>query len=71
MFIILDFREIELKNSIENLIKTNAAFQNIQLKIENLHIGDIIIEIDNKPFIIIERKQISDLLASLKDGRYT
>lgn len=71
MFIILDFREIELKNSIENLIKTNIGFQNIQLKIENLHIGDIIIEIDNKPFIIIERKQISDLLASLKDGRYT
>ena len=71
MFIILDFREIELKNSIENLIKTNTAFQNIQLKIENLHIGDIIIEIDSKPFIIIERKQISDLLSSLKDGRYT
>lgn len=71
MFIILDFREIELKTSIENLIKTNNAFQNIQLKIENLHIGDIIIEIDEKPFIIIERKQISDLLSSLKDGRYT
>jgi ERCC4-type nuclease len=71
MFIILDFREIELKNSIENLIKANTAFQNIQLKIENLHIGDIIIEIDSKPFIIIERKQISDLLSSLKDGRYT
>jgi len=70
MFIILDFREIELKASIENLIKTNNAFQNIQLKIENLHIGDIIIEIDGKPFIIIERKQISDLLSSLKDGRY-
>jgi ERCC4-type nuclease len=46
MFIILDFREIELKASIENLIKTNIAFQNIQLKIENLHIGDIIIKID-------------------------
>lgn len=71
MFIILDFREIEIKNSIENLIKTNTAFQNIQLKIENLHIGDIIIEIDSKPFIIIERKQISDLLSSIKDGRYT
>lgn len=71
MFIILDYRETELKNSIENLIKTNVAFQNIQLKIENLHIGDIIIEIDGKQFIIIERKQISDLLSSLKDGRYT
>jgi ERCC4-type nuclease len=70
MFIILDFREIELKSSIENLIKMNIAFQNIQLKIENLHIGDIIIEIDGKPFIMIERKQISDLLSSLKDGRY-
>ena len=70
MFIILDFREIELKASIENLINTNIAFQNIQLKIENLHIGDIIIEIDEKSFIIIERKQISDLLSSLKDGRY-
>ena len=71
MFIILDFREIELKNYIENLIKTNTSFQNIQLKIENLPIGDIIIEINDNPFIIIERKQISDLLSSLKDGRYT
>lgn len=71
MFIILDFREIELKNLIENLIHTNTNFQKIQLKIENLPIGDIILEINNNPFIIIERKQISDLLASLKDGRYT
>lgn len=71
MYIQLDFREIELKTTIENLIKTNILFQNIKIKIENLHIGDIILEVNGNPFIIIERKQISDLLASLKDGRYT
>ena len=41
------------------------------LKVEMLPLGDIIIsDDDDNELIIIERKSISDLLASIKDGRY-
>ena len=36
----------------------------------NLDIGDIIYSIDKIPYVIIERKTVSDLSASIKDGRY-
>jgi len=43
--------------------------QNIELN--NLEIGDFIIKNDNDEIIMIfERKSISDLIASIKDGRY-
>jgi len=45
-------------------------FKNIVIKFETLPIGDIIICDDKEEKIIIERKSISDLLASIKDGRY-
>jgi ERCC4-type nuclease len=38
---------------------------------ENLPIGDIIIADNTDEKIIIERKTLSDLAASIKDGRYT
>jgi ERCC4-type nuclease len=45
--------------------------QEIQLTIEGLDIGDIIIRENGLDKIIIERKSIPDLVASIKDGRYT
>jgi ERCC4-type nuclease len=43
-----------------------------KMKIEQLHIGDIVFE-DNsgKPILIFERKTLNDLAASIKDGRYS
>ena len=41
-----------------------------EITYENLTLGDIIINYNNIPLIIIERKTINDLLASIKDGRY-
>jgi len=42
------------------------------MKIEQLHIGDIIFEDESgKPVIIFERKTLNDLAASIKDGRYS
>lgn len=38
---------------------------------ENLEHGDFVFEIDGKTQIIIERKTLQDLAASIKDGRYT
>lgn len=43
----------------------------ITMKIEQLHIGDIVLEDQTgKPIIIFERKTLNDLASSIKDGRY-
>lgn len=65
--IIIDTREAKL---IE-LIKSFPEFKH-PYEIKNLQIGDIIISPPNNPnkTLIIERKCITDLIASIKDGRY-
>jgi ERCC4-type nuclease len=45
-------------------------FKQIKIVTENLPLGDFIIADEKEDKIIIERKTISDLLASIKDGRY-
>ena len=60
--IVIDNRE----NKLIELLEKN----NINITKKNLEIGDIIILSDEKPIIIIERKTLSDLSASIKDGRY-
>jgi ERCC4-type nuclease len=52
-----------------NLIKLLRA-NNIELEDKNLEIGDIQILYNDIPYIIIERKTMNDLDASIKDGRY-
>ena len=72
MKLILDIRERELINICEQLIKNNDSFKDITIEKENLELGDIIIrDNDNNDIIIYERKSIPDLIASIKDGRYT
>jgi ERCC4-type nuclease len=65
--LIIDNREAKL---IE-LIKNTQLFT-IPYEIKSLQIGDIIISNDKYPdkSIIIERKCVQDMLASIKDGRY-
>jgi ERCC4-type nuclease len=77
MIIKVDTRENDLLQKINNLITTVNSFKNIVIKSETLPIGDIIICDDkevklSEPVekLIIERKSISDLLSSIKDGRY-
>jgi len=84
MIIKVDTRENDLLQKINNLITTVNSFKNIVIKSETLPIGDIIICDDKEvklgaklgePLepvekLIIERKSISDLLSSIKDGRY-
>lgn len=41
------------------------------LSLENLELGDYVIQnSNNEPVMIFERKSLSDLIASIKDGRY-
>ena len=67
MRIILDTRETALLEKCQ-------AFplpENIQLSHRVLNLGDIVFENDDGTLIsILERKSLSDLLASIKDGRY-
>ena len=42
----------------------------IQFQTENLELGDILFKLDNNDILLIERKTVDDLMASIKDGRY-
>ncbi len=62
----IDHRECAIKPLITSLLEHD----NINYTLENLDCGDFVIEIDGQPLLVIERKTIKDLLASIKDGRY-
>jgi len=66
MIIKIDYRENDLYNKCLN----NNNNNNIIIERNNLPIGDIIIEDNEKELLIIERKTLNDLAASIKDGRY-
>jgi len=70
MIIKIDTREQDLFNKITNLVTNIPIFKQIIIKLETLPIGDIIISDDKEDKLIIERKSVSDLFASIKDGRY-
>ena len=70
MFIKVDIREQELITNINQLIANIPLFKDIKVVIETLPIGDIIISEGEEDILIIERKSINDLSASIKDGRY-
>ena len=71
------FQDVEVSNHIlpgeageATEARENRKFH--KMKIEQLHIGDVIFEDDSgKPIIIFERKTLNDLAASIKDGRYS
>lgn len=79
MKIIIDYREKELMSLCNNILeqsnnnelKSKNNNKNIQICSDNLTLGDIVILNDKDiPMIIVERKTLSDLAASIKDGRY-
>ena len=71
MKLMLDCRETNLFKSCEMLINSADKFKNSNISTENLLIGDISInDQDNNVIILFERKSISDLISSIKDGRY-
>ena len=70
MLIKVDNREQELLKQIQNLVLFIPAFKQLKVETAALPLGDIIIYDDNDEKLIIERKCLNDLLASIKDGRY-
>ena len=70
MIINVDYREKNLLKKLEALKQENK-FNKITITTSNLPLGDVIILNDKgEEKLIIERKSISDLAASIKDGRY-
>ena len=70
MIIKIDTREQELFKKCEATISAFPKFADIKLVSETLPLGDIIINDGINDCVIIERKTLSDLAASIKDGRY-
>jgi ERCC4-type nuclease len=65
--ITVDCRESKLLESIQELQLSNEKYKEIKVVHSNLPLGDITIHNGD---IIIERKTLLDLEASIKDGRY-
>ncbi len=70
MIIKVDTREAALLQQINYQVTVIPVFKSIKVISETLPIGDIIINDETDDKIIIERKSVSDLLSSIKDGRY-
>jgi ERCC4-type nuclease len=72
MIIKIDTREHELLRKCQAFVSSDAEskFKNIQFVSTPLPLGDIIINDGTNDCVIIERKTINDLSASIKDGRY-
>ena len=70
MLIKLDCREIKLKDLCQ--LHLAEPDNKIKMEIVSLPLGDIIICHDNgNEKVIIERKSLADLAASIRDGRYS
>ena len=76
MKLILDERETNLFEKclqIQNGLATNGSSNknNTTLSKRVLHLGDALITTDDdRDVLLLERKSLADLLASIKDGRY-
>lgn len=70
MIIKIDVRESELIRVVKELISNIPSFKELEVIVETLPLGDIIISDKTSEKLIIERKSVTDLLSSIKDGRY-
>ena len=70
MKILLDCREQDLFSLLTMIINKNNS--DITLESVQLSVGDIIIQDDDETeLLVIERKSVKDLAASITDGRYS
>jgi ERCC4-type nuclease len=69
MKVIIDDRERDLYEKCYGIVNSTSTY--IMLEKQTLPLGDIYFKTDeDKDVLMIERKSLTDLLASIKDGRY-
>ena len=69
MRLIIDHREHDLIEKCQQILDINPNYTRVET--DSLPIGDILMKTDEcKDVLIIERKTLQDLLASIKDRRY-
>ena len=67
--LIIDKREHKIIEEIQQHMAKNSI-TNIEIIFDVLILGDIEIKYNNETVLLIERKTFTDLIASIKDGRY-
>tara|TARA_Y100001970_G_scaffold283469_1_gene398677 strand:+ start:296 stop:1120 length:825 start_codon:yes stop_codon:yes gene_type:complete len=71
MKIIIDIREQGLYDQCWSILCSQPTPTTIQLEKDTLELGDIAVKTDDDiDVLLIERKTFSDLISSIKDGRY-
>ena len=70
MLIKVDNRETELIRCIKYILEISPMYKDVQMVVETLPLGDAILCKNETEMVIIERKSLRDLAASIKDGRY-
>ncbi len=76
MIIQIDNREKDLIKILPSLLKMYEFDTHHTIVIENIPLGDIVIyktqedKLNDNPIVIIERKSLTDLASSIRDGRY-
>jgi ERCC4-type nuclease len=70
MLIKIDNREDELIKLCRHYLEISPLYKGIDIEVHTLPIGDIIISENGDDKVLIERKSLRDLSASIKDGRY-
>jgi ERCC4-type nuclease len=70
MIIKIDNREQELIKLCKHYIEIIPNYKDLELIVEALPLGDVILCKDGLEKIIVERKGLGDLSSSIKDGRY-
>jgi len=72
----VDYREADLLKNIHHLMETVEQFKNLVVETKNLSLGDVSFiekrenDEESVTHLLIERKTLSDLVSSIKDGRY-
>ena len=72
----IDYRESDLLKNIQHLIESVEQFKKLAIETKNLSLGDISLiekrenDTESVTHLLMERKSLSDLVSSIKDGRY-
>lgn len=70
MNIIFDTREAALHSKYVSPLDSSCPPPSIPILISPLPLADVVIQYNSKDLVFIERKSMTDLVASIKDGRY-